>query len=1073
MSFIKARSFSQLPWYSSSARLLRLVTALMIIVLLSVPHQTSIAQTGWQWYKTDLHVHSVISADAYTDLGIISQSAKSQGYSALFLTDHNLASSFPISSLTANNMVFDESFTRWTRGQYGSPSSTINVLTSARANSGVNSLQLSSTATGSGETYVWTTRGPNFRSGDIILKVSVYPTRIDSGSGVYISASIGGDVTVQKADGYTTSSGVISSGKSVVFVWQLGSARAPSTNTNARVLTYPLAYTLNTWNHYTINVSDYLANIPAAERPLDYNGLTYLKMAAAGNGGTASAYFDTYSIAPTAPVAAADEFVYRTSVISNFDTSTFKIFPSLEMGVSKHAQRLNFGITQPSQFLSYWNGIDGILPAQQSGYPSMLNHPGSSGGVSSQEAISTQGYGADLIEVRQQTWLNNWDGILQQGVQVMGAGTSDTHRVFSGSSFATYVYAPSLTFDSLIRSIFEGRTYIAVGSFGNQGRVIFNKDSSSQEPYPARYPVYVPSTQTSANAHLSVTAGLGSGYTVKWLRNGTLLETDNATGTSYEATKSISLAGSWTYVRAEVRDSSGEIKALSQPIAFVPVSNLPADKSFYIHSINTADGRKYTKYFIKGITQSVWNTTSQALTLTLNNPANALVDMRVSTNQAPQAVQVNGGTIPSTGSLTTFQAASTSMWYYNSTSRLLYLKALQPTDTSTVSIGFGSTGPTATFTPTFTPTRTPTSTITPTPSGPMSTFTPIADAYVKAANPATNYGTSTTLRTDNSPITRSYLRFNVQGLSSPVQRATLRIFANTASNSGYLVNSLADNTWAEPMINYNNSPSPGGQIGSSGTVTTGTWTTVDVTSYITGNGTFNFALTGGSATEISLASRESGANAPQLIIEMGSGPANTPTTSPTLGTTATSTNTPVVTSTPTATAAASNTSTPTFTATPTLVANTSTFNPVADTYVNESSPISNYGSLTTLRADGSPIVNSYLRFDVQGLAGTVTRATLRIFTNSSSSSGYEVRNVADGSWDEVILNYSNAPAFDGVTGTSGPFGTGTWTTVDVTPLINGNGVFNMALTTTNNTAFSLASRESGANAPQLIIETLP
>jgi hypothetical protein len=43
----------------------------------------------------------------------------------------------------------------------------------------------------------------------------------------------------------------------------------------------------------------------------------------------------------------------------------------------------------------------------------------------------------------------------------------------------------------------------------------------------------------------------------------------------------------------------------------------------------------------------------------------------------------------------------------------------------------------------------------------------------------------------------------------------------------------------------------------------------------------------------------------------------------------------------------------------------------------------------------------------------------------------------------------------------------------VTPLLTGNGTYNIALTTTNATAFSLASRESGANAPQLIIETVP
>jgi hypothetical protein len=45
--------------------------------------------------------------------------------------------------------------------------------------------------------------------------------------------------------------------------------------------------------------------------------------------------------------------------------------------------------------------------------------------------------------------------------------------------------------------------------------------------------------------------------------------------------------------------------------------------------------------------------------------------------------------------------------------------------------------------------------------------------------------------------------------------------------------------------------------------------------------------------------------------------------------------------------------------------------------------------------------------------------------------------------------------------------------VDITLIISGNNVFNIALTTANNTAFSLASREAGANAPQLIIETLP
>ena len=80
---------------------------------------------------------------------------------------------------------------------------------------------------------------------------------------------------------------------------------------------------------------------------------------------------------------------------------------------------------------------------------------------------------------------------------------------------------------------------------------------------------------------------------------------------------------------------------------------------------------------------------------------------------------------------------------------------------------------------------------------------------------------------------------------------------------------------------------------------------------------------------------------------------------------------------------------------------------------------------------------------------------------------------ASAAGNEFTINHTNAPAMDGVTATSGGFGSGVWTTVDITPLITGNGTYNIALTKTSGTAFSLASREAGANAPQLIVETSP
>jgi chitodextrinase len=155
------------------------------------------------------------------------------------------------------------------------------------------------------------------------------------------------------------------------------------------------------------------------------------------------------------------------------------------------------------------------------------------------------------------------------------------------------------------------------------------------------------------------------------------------------------------------------------------------------------------------------------------------------------------------------------------------------------------------------------------------------------------------------------------------------------------------------------------------------------------------------------------------------------------------------------------------------VPSTFTFVPVADSYVNESSPTMNYGLTSTLRADGSPLVRSYLRFNVQGLVGTVTRATLRVYATSSSTVGYDIRGVSDNSWGETTLNYTNAPAFGPVIVSSGRFTAPIWTEVDVTLLINGDGTYSLALTTPHTTAISFASREVGANAPQLVITTAP
>ena len=725
MSAIRGKVLFRSFWQLLFGRPLRLALVLVIVLVASGwPRQVSTAQAGWQWYKTDTHIHSSVSADAYADFGILSNNAKAAGYNAIFATDHNLASEFPANGV-ANQAPFEDSYLHWFTGTYGPLSSTTNELVGTPVNTGSKSLHLASTSAGSAETYTWAIRGPNFRSGDITLKVSIYPTRIDAGSGVYVSATIGGDPRVLTSPapasgpvGYTTQAGVVTPGKSTMLVWQLGSARTASSDPNARILTYSLgSYTLNAWNHYTINISNYLSDIPLADRPLDYNGLTYLKMATASNGGTVDAYFDSYLVSASAPLTPAQEFVYRNSVIQNFNTGTFKIFPSLEMGVSKHANRFDFGITNTSQYASYQDGVDGILATQQGGYPAQLNHPDSPGGVTAQEAIDNQAYGADFMEVpRHQEWIDIWDTLLKQGFQILGSGSTDKHTASSStSSDSTFIYAPALDFDLMIRSFFEGRAFMASGY---SGPAIINLDSTSQDPYPARYPVYVPDTLSEANVHFTIPAGANNGYTVRWMRNGVAIATDtiNTSPYSYNAVKPISLTGATTYVRIELRSASGAVRALTQPIFFRDVPGLPADKRYNVDGVTTTDGRGYTRIITKGITSSSWNAANQSLSLTLENATGSLVRVLLRTNSSPQQLQVNGAIVSSANSLSTFEAAAGSSWYFDNATTLLYLKVKHASGTASVLANFSAVPPT-TVTVTNTPTATPTPTKTPTGGG--------------------------------------------------------------------------------------------------------------------------------------------------------------------------------------------------------------------------------------------------------------------------------------------------------------------------------------------------------------------
>jgi hypothetical protein len=685
-----------------------------------------------QMYATDLHVHSTVSADARPDLGIIARNARAAGLNAVFLTDHNQASDFSISTRTANNAFFDaaahDDLNRWT------PVGTGVTQVASPVHSGTAATHIVSTGAAQ---YLWSVRGPNFRpgSGAVTTKFSLFPTTLAAGASFYISASFGGDVTIQSTapgpEGYTPAqSGVAASCKSVVFIWYFGAAPSTApyqpTATACKVSPIPpvvvkefpitaaqcdRAFTLNTWNTCTLDVDAAVATLAAADKPQPYLGLSELKVAASGN---ANVYVDDYATSKALPAGstvdsrAGAEFAERNALIPQYDdpAGNFRMFPSLEEGTNNHTQRFNFAITSPGQYTTfcngtcnYANGYTGIAPTQTSGYPAQLNHPGVAGGVTDAQATGscpnglTPACGADVMEVRQRNMSNDWDTILKTGEPLVGTWGSDNHvGTWSGSSLSTYLFSPSNSFDDLMQATFEGRGYDALlGTSTTRMSMLFNVGTSAAEPYPARYPLYVPAGD-SVSLHVDVTH-VKAASSVRWVQNGVIGANEAATSGNYSATRTLTMSGSSAYARVEAGTSAtANADATTEAIMLKPAAaGVPTGMRYHVERVTPPAGQPaFTKTLTKGITASSWAAANQALTLSLGDRAGSLVEVRITSATAPTTVTVNGASVAAAASLAAFQAATGPSWFYDGATA--YVKELATNATDTVVVSFGGTG---------------------------------------------------------------------------------------------------------------------------------------------------------------------------------------------------------------------------------------------------------------------------------------------------------------------------------------------------------------------------------------------
>jgi chitodextrinase len=166
------------------------------------------------------------------------------------------------------------------------------------------------------------------------------------------------------------------------------------------------------------------------------------------------------------------------------------------------------------------------------------------------------------------------------------------------------------------------------------------------------------------------------------------------------------------------------------------------------------------------------------------------------------------------------------------------------------------------------------------------TFTPTADAYVDSGKPTSNFGSQTKLVVQGSPAKNILLKFAVSGINSRlILSAKLRLYCTKSSNSGGALHRVADSSWSESAVNWNNQPvADTATLGSLGAVTSGNWYEVDVTQLITGDGTYSLKDTSASSTAANYTSKEGTASqVAQLTVSVAS-QANgdaTPPTAPT------------------------------------------------------------------------------------------------------------------------------------------------------------------------------------------------
>jgi hypothetical protein len=155
--------------------------------------------------------------------------------------------------------------------------------------------------------------------------------------------------------------------------------------------------------------------------------------------------------------------------------------------------------------------------------------------------------------------------------------------------------------------------------------------------------------------------------------------------------------------------------------------------------------------------------------------------------------------------------------------------------------------------------------------------------------------------------------------------------------------------------------------------------------------------------------------------------------------------------------------------------------PAADSYVQDGEPNTNYGTNEWLSCKDDPggtfTRHPYLRFNLSNVHGTVKSAVLRLKVVGVNGSGdtHTAHLVNDDGWDETSITWNNRPALGAALASAAHGGAGEWVEWNVTDQVaaesEGDRLFSTALVADGSVLVEYGSRESGSDAPQLVVQT--